>query len=92
MKYKDLINRLIPADDLHWCEEDQRYVAISMEDVDKIILNCIDNGITDMDEVIKAIRWAEMVNVGGILLKNLLCDRISIVGFDKEDPIFGENK
>jgi hypothetical protein len=92
MKYTDLINKLIPADDLHWCEEDKKYVPISMEDLDKIILNCAKDGMTDMDEIIKVVRWAEMVNLGSVLLKNLLSDRIRILGFENNEPIFGEKK
>lgn len=88
--YQKIINKIIPADDLHWCEEEKRYIPISMEDIDKIIINCVNQGITDMDDIIKVIRWAEVVNVGNILLKNLLSDKVAVIGFDENEPLFGE--
>lgn len=92
MSYEKLINKLIPADDLHWCEEDKKYIPVSVEDIELIIINCAKQGITDEEDIINVIRWAECVSVGNILLKNLLCDRLSIVGFDPEskEPLFGE--
>jgi hypothetical protein len=88
--YQKIINKIIPADDLHWCEEEKRYIPISMEDIDKIIINCANQGITDMDDIIKVIRWAEVVNIGNILLKNLLSDKVAVIGFDENEPLFGE--
>jgi len=90
--YQKIINKIIPADDLHWCEEEKRYIPISMEDIDKIIINCANQGMTDMDDIIKVIRWAEVVNVGSILLKNLLSDKLSVIGFDENEPLFGEKQ
>ena len=58
--------------------------------LDKIIINCVNQGITDMDDIIKVIRWAEVVNVGNILLKNLLSDKVAVIGFDENEPLFGE--
>ena len=67
--YQKIINKIIPADDLHWCEEEKRYIPISMEDIDKIIINCVNQGITDMDDIIKAV--CKYTNIEEI--KNINC-------------------
>lgn len=88
-----MINKIIPADDLHWCEDEQKYVSLSNEDVDNIIIACAKQNITEFDEIYKIIQWAGLVKVGGILLNNFMDGRIKILGFDESnEPYFGENK
>lgn len=90
MKHDNVINKIIPADDLHWCEEDQKYTSLSMEELDSIIINCVDQGITNLEEISKVVTWAGFVKVGNLLLKNFLTNRLAITGFDSDDePLFG---
>jgi hypothetical protein len=87
-----MINKIIPADDLHWNEEDNKYVSLSNEDVDNIIVACAKQDITEFEDIYKVVQWAGLVKVGEILLRNFLDGRIKILGFDKSEPYFGENK
>ena len=88
-----MINKIIPADDLHWCEEEKRYVSLSKEDVDKIIAACSKQEINEFEEIYKIIQWAGLVKVGEILLRNFIEGKIKINGFDESnDPYFGEMK
>lgn len=85
-----MINKIIAADDLHWCEEEKKYVSLSNEDVEKIIFSCVEQNITDFDDIYKVIQWAGLVRVGEILLKNFMQGKIRITGFDNSEPNFGE--
>lgn len=67
-----MLNKLISADDLHWCEEEQKYISLSEEEINKIMLNCIDQNITSLDEIYKMVSWAGLVRVGNLLLNNFL--------------------
>jgi hypothetical protein len=90
MNSEDIINKIIPADDLHWCEAEKKYTSLSMEDLDSIILRCVSQNITDIDDIMKVTNWAVLVKVGDLLLKNFLDDKIKISGFDNnEEPMFG---
>lgn len=91
--YQYVINNIIPADDLHWSEEEGKYVSLSREELDEIIAVCLSQGITDLKEVLKVIQWCGNIRVGQILWKNLLLGSVSITGFDKNDePRFGPRK
>ncbi len=89
---KDILNKLIPADELYWCKEEKKYVAISQAELTAIILKCIDNEIVDPSEIVKMTNWATHIHVGNILLKGFLKGSVSIAGFDESnEPVFGEN-
>jgi hypothetical protein len=88
-----MINKIIAADDLHWCEEEKKYVSLSKEDVDQIISSCIEQDIVEFEDMYKVIQWAGLVRVGEILLKNFMQGKIEITGFDESnEPLFGEIK
>lgn len=87
--YKKTINNLIAADDLHWEEEEQKYVALAPEEIDQIILNCINNDIYDENKVMAIVNWATHARVGHLLLKNFLNNQIKVIGVDKDgEPYF----
>jgi hypothetical protein len=93
MSIENIINKIIPADDLHWCEEERKYAALSAEDLDAIIVRCMSQEIKTLEEMMKVVNWATLVKVGEILLKNFLEDKITIVGFDDQnEPMFGVKK
>lgn len=93
MAYNEMINNLIPADDLHWCEEERKYVSLSGEEINEIILHCVERGIEDLDDIHRVIKWCGTVRVGQLLWKNFLLDSIEIVGFDKNgEPRFAPNR
>lgn len=93
MHYKQVINNIIPADDLHWDEEDKRYVSLSSEETQEIITRCIEEGMTDLQDVYKFVQWCGFVRVGQILMKNFLSGSLSVSGFDEENmPFFGTKR
>ena len=92
MSQKEIKNKIIPADDLHWNEDEQKYVAISQKQLRDIILKCIEQGIIKTEDMVKMTDWATSLNVGNILLKNFLSGNLVVVGFDEfKEPLFGEN-
>jgi hypothetical protein len=91
--YKDLINNIIPADDLHWDEIEKRYVSLSAEETQEIILACMNQGINDLKKIYKVVSWCGEIRVGQLLWKNFLSGCVEISGFDSSgEPIFSPNK
>ena len=90
--YKDIINNIIPADDLHWCEEDGKYVSLSRDEVDDIIASCVNRGMVDLKDIMKVIHWCGNIRVGQILWKNFLSGSVDIAGFDGDEPRFRPTK
>lgn len=89
MEEKDkIINKLIAADDLHWSEEENRYVSLSDDEINLIIMTCVEQGIKEEKYIYKMVKWAGQVRVGSILLNNFLNNRIKVSGFDDEEPFF----
>lgn len=90
MNSEDIINKIIPADDLHWCEQEKKYTSLSMEDLDSIVFRCVNQNITNLEDIMKVTNWAVLVKIGDLLLKNFLDDKIQISGFDNNgEPMFG---
>jgi hypothetical protein len=88
--YKHILNNLIPADDLHWCEEEKKYVSLSRDDIDRIAATCLNQGISSLDDIMKVVEWAGVVRIGEILWRNFLSGGIRVVGFDEQgEPKFG---
>jgi hypothetical protein len=93
MQYKDVLNNLIPADDLHWDDEEKRYVSLSMDETQEIISKCLENGMKDFEDVHKFVQWCGYVRVGQILMKNFISGSLTVSGFDKQDsPYFCPKK
>ena len=93
MQYKDILNNLIPADDLHWDEEEKRYASLSGEETQEIITKCLEVGMTDFNDVHKFVNWCGFVRIGQILMKNFMLGSLRVSGFDNEGmPYFGPNK
>jgi len=92
MDQKEILNKILPADDLYWNEVEQKYVAISSKQLKDVILKCVEQGIVETKDIVKMTDWVTNLNVANILLKNFLKGSINLVGFDKlNEPIFGEN-
>ena len=88
MKKNKTINKLIAADDLHWSEEENRYISLSNEEIDKIIEVCVKQDIVDEEKIYKVVKWAGEVRIGNILLNNFLKNSIKITDFDGNEPYF----
>jgi hypothetical protein len=91
--YKQTLNKLIAADDLNWCEIEEKYVALSKEELDTILINGVTEGFSNEEDLMKIVNWATNAKVGQILLKNYLEGRIKVAGFDETgDPLFGSKE
>lgn len=88
MDKKDVVNKMIPADDLHWSDSDG-YTMLSIEEVDDII-RVGDKNEMDEDDILKMVRWAESVRAGQLLYKNVMSGGLRI-RFDSDEPIFARN-
>jgi hypothetical protein len=93
MSYNDLINNLIPADDLHWCKEEQKYVSLSEDEINDVILRCVEQGISDISDIHKMIQWCGAIRIGQLLWKNFLLGSLNVSGFDRDnEPRFIANR
>lgn len=88
MKYQQLINRIIAADDLHYDAEERRFVSLSQEEVQEVVKQCQDNGMTDHAQIKQTVQWCGFVRVGEILYRSFLSGRLKINGFSNGDPLF----
>jgi len=88
MKYKQIVNRLIAADDLHYDNQQRRFVALSQQEVNAIIAQCSESGITDHDQIKKLVRWCTSVRVSQLLHRAFMSGRLQIAGFSGDDPLF----
>lgn len=88
MKYQQIINRLIAADDLHYDADEGRYVSLSVEEVNAIIKRCQELGISDCAQITKTVAWCGYVRVGQILERSFMAGRLTIQGFSGIEPCF----
>lgn len=90
MDKRDVVNKLIPADDLHWIDG-EGYVMLSLEEIDDII-RVGENHEMSEDEIFKMVRWCERVRAGQLLYKNVMSGGLRIHDFDGDDPILVRNE
>lgn len=89
MKYEQIINRLIPADDLFWDEHQRRFASLSTAEVDDIVAKCTEQGITDRDQILQIVQWCGFVRIGLLLRDAFMSGRVKIVGVGADGPFFG---
>lgn len=89
--YKGALNNIIAADDLHWNENEKKYTALSSEELNNILLNCIDQGITEENDMVNIVAWATNARVGTILLKNFIENKVKI-SVDKDGETYFNKK
>jgi hypothetical protein len=84
-----IVNELIPADSLHWSEDDGKFVVLSGKEIDKILIACYQNGMEDFDEMMKMIRWAEQIRTGNKLLNEFIKQNVAVTIIDEDgEPHF----
>lgn len=89
---KDILNKIISADDLHWSDIENKFIALSSDDIQEIILMCLDNAIDDDKKITDVLNWCTEVKVGQILMKNFLNNNIAISDIDQDgQPLFVSN-
>jgi len=87
MNKKDVINKMIPADDLHWSDSDG-FTMLSLEEVDDIIQVGRDNDM-DEDDILKMLRWSENVRAGQLLYKHVMSGGLRMC-FMGDEPAFAK--
>jgi len=87
--YQYILNNIIPADDLFWDEIEKKYVALSKEETEDIILSCMRENFDNFEDIYKMINWCAKIRIGNILWKNFISGSIGINDFDtEEEPMF----
>lgn len=87
------LNRLVPADELHWDESSNSYQVLSPEQVDDIIGACMSGGMENPKSILKVVREYERVRCGELLFEQFFAGRVGICGFDESgSPIFDASK
>lgn len=89
---KDIVNKLIPADDLYWDDTENKFIALSDDEINDVISACVNNSITEEPGILAVLNWCTSVRVGQLLMKNFLSGHISIEAIDNEgEPAFVQN-
>jgi len=70
------LSELIKTDDLHWCEEDGKFVPLSRKEIKRLVLICAVCGIEDVSSVTQVIRWAEKTRTAELIFKGIMENRI----------------
>lgn len=87
-----VINELIPADELHWSDEDQKLCVLEGDEIDQILMACCNNchmtSDDDFDEIMRVVRWIEQVKTDQLLLKQFLAGNIVITRMGEDGPHF----
>lgn len=85
----NITNNLIAADDLYWNEEENKFVALSDKQLEKIIFRCCEQGTLDLNEIQKIVEWASHLRICQLLLKGFLSGNLSIIKLNqKGEPYF----
>jgi hypothetical protein len=85
---EDFINKLIPADDLHWDSDSQRHVVLSQDQVDSLIKACFRFGLKDR-EIKSIIEEYNLIKSGELLYRHFIKGNIGVYELDKNGkPIF----
>ena len=84
---------LVKQDDLFWNEEDGKYVALSEEEIDSLLMALYGDNITPQTEDIafQVVKWAEKARIDNLILQGVLSGRIRMyVASAGQDIIFYE--
>jgi uncharacterized protein YaiL (DUF2058 family) len=85
----DIINNLIPADDLYWNKEENKFLALSNKKIEKIVIRCCEQKNLSLSEIQKIVEWSSQIRVAQLLLKGFLNGNLSIIKInDKGEPYF----
>lgn len=85
------VYELIPPDMLHWCPQEENFVLFSEEEIEKIILDCIMNGIKNDNDIYKVIGQFEQLKLGALILDRYLKNQISFIGIKRKELAFTAN-
>lgn len=87
------LNELVPADDLHWNDDDKCFGILSKKETDDLILACMKAGLDDPRDILKVVKEYEFVRAGNLLFGRFMNGSIGISGFDESgSPIFASER
>jgi hypothetical protein len=82
------IYALIPTDELHWNESEKNFVALSEEEIDKIILQYVRaTADFNVDNIHKVVQAMVLVKVSKLLFDRFASGHIRIDGIDEDNNI-----
>ena len=92
-------NTLLPMDDLYWNDLEEKYTALSPDEIDLVLTALFDDGLDhdeegdpcehDVSQALKVLDWATHVRTGNLLLQGVISGRLDIgIGEDEDSPRF----
>jgi hypothetical protein len=82
------LSEIIRNDDLYWCETDKKFVPLSPEEIEGVIMMCQVCGIEGTDDITKVIRWAEEIRIGELMFRGIMDKRLGIRLREGKEPSF----
>lgn len=83
------INNFIPLDDLHWDEYEQKYRALSDEELNMILLDCVQNlGISDANTLHKIVENFTALKTSKLIFDRYMSGNILIDSLKQEEVAF----
>lgn len=84
-----VINKLIPADQLHFSKEEGAYFVVCKEEVVEIARKCEEmNGSLTEEQKMAVIMWYQSHKTGTLLWDNFMKGKITIKGVKNGEPLF----
>jgi hypothetical protein len=86
------INQIIKLDDLHWNEDEQKYVSLSQEEITKILEATFIAGQSERKTSVakKVVDWATLARVNHLILQGVLAGRIKVSAEKNKELQFAE--
>jgi hypothetical protein len=82
------ISEFIPFDELHWNEDEQRYIALSDEELGLIVLNAYNAGYEDPEQIMGIVNYLSQMKVDGMLYEKFIKGHINISVFENSELVF----
>lgn len=76
--------QLIGKDNLHWSEDENKYILLSFEETREIVNRCVDSGITETNDIMSVIRKYEQAISNTILFRKFINGDLNAIIEDEE--------
>lgn len=82
------VSEFIPFDELHWNEDEQKYIALNEQEMELIVLNAYNAGYETPEEIMSIINYLQQMKIDGMLYNKFIKGHINISKFENDELIF----
>lgn len=82
------VSEFIPFDELYWNEDEQKYIALSDDEIQLIVLNAYNAGYTEVEQIVEIVSYLNQMKVDGMLYNRFIKGHINISVFENNELVF----